>query len=194
MSSLTAMTSRRADDPQRPVFLTGMMGAGKSTVGPLLAALWDAPFVDLDRRIERIFGAAIPALFACGELHFRRCEKAALQLLVAEPGFRSRTVVVAAGGGLVVDPDNRAAMREAGLVYFLDVPAAELARRLGSTPIAGRPLLGPDVDAVAARVTELLDKRRSAYEEADGVVDGNGPPQDVAHRLLTALTTSLRII
>lgn len=194
MSSLTAMTPRRADDPQRPVFLTGMMGAGKSTVGPLLAALWDAPFIDLDRRIERLFGAAIPALFARGEPHFRRCERAALQLLVAEPGFCSRTVVVATGGGLVVDPDNRARMREAGVVFFLDVPVAELARRLSSAPIAGRPLLGPDIDAVVARVTELLDRRRSAYEEAHGVVDGSGPPQDVAHRLLTALPTSLRII
>ena len=193
MSSLTAMTLRRADDPQRPLFLTGMMGAGKSTVGPIVAALWGAPFIDLDRRIERIYGAAIPALFAGGESHFRRCEAAALQLLVAEPGFRARTVVVAAGGGLVVDPANRAAMREAGVVFFLDVPAAELARRLSATAIGGRPLLGSDEGAVAARVCELLDKRRSAYEEADGVVDGSGPPQDVAHRLLTALSTSLRI-
>jgi shikimate kinase len=194
MSSLTAMTSRRADDPQRPLFLTGMMGAGKSTVGPIVAGLWGAPFVDLDRRIERLFGAAIPALFARGESHFRRCERAALQLLVAEPGFRARTVVVAAGGGLVVDPANRALMREAGVVYFLDVPPAELARRLVVTPLGGRPLLGSDAGAVAARVGELLDNRRSAYEEADGVVDGNGPPQDVAHRLLTALATSLRIL
>src|SRR5690606_301007 len=114
-----------------PVFLTGMMGAGKSTLGPLLARRWGAPFVDLDRRIERIFGAAIPALFSRGEAHFRRCERAALRLLVAEPGFAGRTTVVAAGGGLVVDPDNRAVMRATGVVLLLDVPALELARRCG---------------------------------------------------------------
>lgn len=194
MSSLTAMYSSRADDPQRPVFLTGMMGAGKSTVGPLLAELWGAVFVDLDRRIERIFGAAIPSLFAGGEPLFRRCERAALRLLLAEPGFRRRTVVVATGGGLVVDPANRADMREAGVVFFLDVPPLELARRLVTSPLAGRPLLGPDTAAVAARVTELLERRRSAYEEAHGVVDGSGPPQDVARRLLTALPAGLRTL
>lgn len=188
MSSLTAP----ADDPRQPVFLTGMMGAGKSTLGPLLARRWGAPFVDLDRRIERIFGAAIPALFARGEAHFRRCERAALRLLVAEPGFSGRTTVVAAGGGLVVDPDNRAVMRATGVVLFLDVPAPELARRLGRDSLSGRPLLGPDADAVVARVTELLGQRRSAYEEAHGVVDGGGPPQDVAQRLLTELAAHLR--
>ncbi|MFY0538372.1 shikimate kinase [Nannocystis pusilla] len=87
MSSLTAMTSRRADDPQRPLFLTGMMGAGKSTVGPIVAALWGAPFIDLDRRIERIFGAAIPALFAGGESHFRRREKPPCSSWSPSPAF-----------------------------------------------------------------------------------------------------------
>lgn len=187
MSSLTAMNSRRADDPQRPVFLTGMMGAGKTTVGPLLAELWGAVFIDLDRRVERIFGAAIPSLFAGGEPHFRRCERAALRLLLAEPGFRGRTVVVATGGGVVVDPDNRAVMRAAGVVLFLDVPPLELARRLGGDSLAARPLLGSDPAAILMRVTELLGQRRSAYEEAHGVVDGSGPPQDVARRLLMEL-------
>jgi shikimate kinase len=192
MSSLTAPTSSPADDPRRPVFLTGMMGAGKSTVGPLLAQRWGAPFVDLDRRVERIFGAAIPTLFARGEAHFRRCERAALRLLVAEPGFIARTTVIAAGGGIVVDPDNRAVMRAAGVVLFLDVPAPELALRLSRDPLPGRPLLGLDPAAVLARVRELLGQRRSAYEEAHGVVDGSGPPQDVAHRLLTELAAHLR--
>lgn len=194
MSSLTVMTATPPDEPHKPVFLTGMMGAGKSTVGPLLAAQWQAPFIDLDRRIERLFGAPIPALFARGEPHFRRCERLALRLLVAEPGFRGRTAVVAAGGGVVVDPDNRALMRDAGVVFFLDVPADELARRLSRSPIAARPLLGPDLAAVTARVAELLAQRRSAYEEAFGVVDGSGAPQDVAHRVLAAWTTSLRLI
>jgi shikimate kinase len=191
MSSLTAMPSSHADAPGKPVFLTGLMGAGKTTVGSLLAQRWGVPFIDLDLRIVRVFGAAIPALFARGEAHFRRCERTALQLLLAEPGFAARTVVVATGGGVVIDPDNRAAMRKAGVVLFLDVPAVELGVRLASGPIAARPLLGNDPAAVAARLGELLAQRRSAYEEAHGVVDGSGPPQDVAHRLLTALTAWL---
>lgn len=192
MSSLTVTTMTSPVEPHKPVFLTGMMGAGKSTVGPLLAGLWEAPFIDLDRRIERLFAAPIAALFARGEAHFRRCERLALQLLAAEPGFRSRTAVVAAGGGVVIDPDNRALMREVGFVFFLDVPADELVCRLSRASGPTRPLLGLDRAALAARVGELLSQRRSAYEEAFGVVDGSGAPQDVAHRVLAAWTTSLR--
>lgn len=180
MSSLTAGSS----PPRRPVFLTGMMGSGKSTLAPLLAHEWDAPWLDLDARIERIFGASIPALFARGEPFFRRCEREALQLLLAEPGFSDRTVVVATGGGVVVDPVNRERMRRAGVVLFLAVPVDELTRRLVQGHTTGRPLLGDNTEAVAARLTELLERRQSAYEEAHGVVDGSGPPQDVAHRLL----------
>lgn len=180
MSSLTD----GLQPPRRPVFLTGMMGSGKSTLAPLLAREWSAPWLDLDTRIERLFGASISALFARGEPFFRRCEREALQLLVAEPGFAARCVVVATGGGVVVDPVNRETMRRAGTVVFLDVPVDELTRRLVQGPTGGRPLLGDNVEAVTARLTELLERRRSAYEEAHGVVDGSGPPQDVAHRLL----------
>jgi shikimate kinase len=192
MSSLTAMISDPSDAPNRPIFLTGLMGAGKSTVASLLAQRWGAACIDLDVRIQRLFGATIPALFAAGEAKFRGHERAALQLLVAEPGFRARTAVVATGGGVVVDPGNRAAMREVGVVLFLDVAPAELARRLRHDPLGDRPLLGSDPDAVVARLTELLAQRRPSYEEAHGVVDGSGPPQDVAHRVLTALPACLR--
>src|SRR5690606_12891664 len=62
----------------RPIFLLGMMGAGKTSVGRLLAARRAATFVDLDVRIELLFGASIAALFEHGESHFRACERAAL--------------------------------------------------------------------------------------------------------------------
>lgn len=182
-----------ADAPRRPVFLTGMMGSGKSTLAPLLAKRWGAPWIDLDTRIERIFGATIPALFRRGEAHFRRCEREALRLLIAEPGFCAQTTVVATGGGVVVDPANRAAMQRAGLVVFLDVSPAELARRLTQGgPLAARPLLAESAEAVEARLCDLLAQRRAAYEEAHGVVDGGGTPQDGVDRLLTALAPHLR--
>ena len=90
--------------PGCPVFLTGMMGSGKSTIAPLLAAHWQVAWIDLDARVQRLFGSTIPAMFARGERYFRECESQALRSLMAEPGVRARTVVVATGGGVVVDP------------------------------------------------------------------------------------------
>jgi len=173
-------------DPGCPVFLTGMMGSGKTTVAPLLAAAWGAAWVDLDARVARIFGAPVADLLARGEAQFRRHERESLRLLLAEPGFVRRTVVVATGGGVVLDPHNRAAMAAAGRVALLRVPLAELALRL-ATPAAARarPLLAGT--ELPARLLELWEQRRSAYEEADVVVDAGGSPQDAVHKLRAAL-------
>ena len=161
--------------PGRPVFLTGMMGAGKSTIAPLLAAAWGVPWIDLDVRVARIFVASVAALFARGEAQFRRCEHLSLRLLLAEPGLRARTVVIATGGGVVLEPASRALMQAAG-------------RLLAPGQRATRPLLaGPD-EVVRARLEEKLSDRRSAYGEANMVVDTSGSPQDAVHRLLSAFS------
>lgn len=173
--------------PGHPVFLTGMMGAGKSTVAPLLAAAWGATWVDLDRRVARIFGAPVEQLFARGEAHFRRCEREALQLLIGEPGFVRRTVVVATGGGVVLDPHNRVAMAAAGRVALLQAPIAVLADRLLAGDAGARPLLAQlSAPELHARLLELWTARRSAYEEADVVVAAEGSPQDAVHKLRAA--------
>jgi shikimate kinase len=172
--------------PGCPVFLTGMMGSGKSTVAPLLAAAWGATWVDLDTRIARIFGAPVAELFARGEAQFRRHEREALRLLLGEPGFMRRTVVIATGGGVVVDPHNRAAMAAAGRVVLLRVPLEQLAARLADAGAArARPLL--QGSELPARLLELWTQRRSAYEEADVVVDAGGSPQDAVLKLRAAL-------
>jgi shikimate kinase len=169
------------------VFLTGMMGSGKSTVAPLLAGAWGCAWVDLDLRLARIFGAPVAEQLARDEAQFRRREREALQLLLREPGLTRRTVVVATGGGVVVDPANRAMMAAAGVVVLLRVPVEELARRLSSDEARrGRPLLAGAGELVAARLRELWERRRSAYEEASVVVDAGGSPQDAVHTLLAA--------
>jgi len=175
--------------PGRPVFLTGMMGAGKSTIAPLLAAAWGAPWIDLDLRIARIFGASVAAQFARGEAQFRRREQLALRLLLAEPGLCARTVVVATGGGVVLDPANRALMTAAGHVVLLAVPLDELTRRLlAPDQRAARPLLtGTDAD-LRARLAEKMHDRGSAYGEANVVVDASGSPQDAVQRLISAFS------
>jgi shikimate kinase len=173
-----------------PIFLTGMMASGKSTVGKILAREHGAVFVDLDDRIARIHGRTIPALLAEGEPPFRARERAALAALVAEPGFAGRAVVVATGGGVVVDPDNRRAMTACGIVVHLDVPPDELARRLRASapdPAALRPLLADAGRGLRARLAEILTARRQAYRDAHVVVDGRDTPEVVAARVHAAV-------
>lgn len=175
--------------PGRPVFLTGMMGVGKSTIAPLLAAAWGVVWVDHDVRVGRIFGAGVTDLFARGEAQFRRCEHQSLRLLLAEPGLCARTIVIATGGGIVLDPANRALMHAAGHVVLLDAPLEVLVDRLrAADQRATRPLLAGSEEDLRARLEEKLANRRSAYGEATMVVDASGSPQDAVDRLISAFS------
>lgn len=180
---------------QRPLFLTGMMGCGKTTVGRVLAQELGAPLVDLDARVERLFGVTVPALFAeGGEAGFRAAEAQALRSLLAEPGVAGRALVVATGGGAVLRPDNREAMDRVGTRVYLEVSVDELVRRL-RPDVAGddraRPLLAVDEGDPGAglrqRVAELLAARRSIYRAGARCIDGHGDPAVVAARVRLSL-------
>lgn len=163
---------------RRPIVLIGMMGAGKSTLGRALAARRKVAFIDLDVRIERLFGRSIAELFERGEAGFRACERAALRSLLAEPGFGDSGAVVATGGGIVKDPSNLAAIHAIGVSVYLRVGIAALVERLSrESERARRPLLaGVDLEA---RVTELLAARESAYASASFVIDAEDPPDAI---------------
>jgi shikimate kinase len=172
------------------VFLLGMMGAGKSSVGRILAERWGATFIDLDQRVERLFGASVAALFEQGEDYFRACERAGLRSLLAEPGFAGAAVVVATGGGVVVDPANLDDIAAVGISVYLELAPASLAARL-STPaeLAARPLLDADPARLTERLTALLGERAPAYRRADRIVDADATPEEVADRVARALTS-----
>ncbi|MCA9708894.1 MAG: shikimate kinase [Myxococcales bacterium] len=183
---------------QRPLFLTGMMGCGKTTVGRILAETLGVPLVDLDARIERLFGQTIPELFERGEPCFREHERQALASLLAEPGFGGRGVVVATGGGAVLDPDSRAAMDRVGLRVYLEVGVDELVRRLSADDAsdrdeegAARPLLEGRA-RLRGRVAELSAARRACYRSAAVCVDAQGDPREVAARVALALGEGAR--
>ena len=111
--------------PHAPVFLIGMMGAGKTTVGRLLANALHYEFLDADAELERRAGVRIVTMFELeGEEGFRERESHLLAELSGLPG-----IVLATGGGVVLRPQNREWLRTRGLVIFLDVAAAEIVRR-----------------------------------------------------------------
>ncbi len=167
-----------------------MMGSGKSSVGRRLASGLGVPFVDLDVRLERMFGLRIAEAFALGEPHFRGVERVALTSLVDEPGFEGRTVIVATGGGVVLDPHNRACMDAVGARVLLRVPPAELAERLAAGQGDGRPLID-DADDPASSLAALWAQRRAAYEDVPHQIDGVGSVDAVAHRIAAALDLQL---
>lgn len=150
---------------QRPIWLVGMMGAGKSSVGPLLARSLMRRFVDTDAEIERLAGMAISEIFSAeGELAFRERERQLIEDL-------SRgSDVVALGGGAIAQPGAAALLGRTGTVVYLKASANLLLDRLGDG--SERPLLhGLAPEGRLARLEALLTERASAYETASIAVD-----------------------
>ena len=153
---------------QSPVWLVGMMGAGKSAVGPCLAQCLGRRFVDTDAEIERAAGVSINEIFSReGEPAFRARERRAIEALFG------RGDVVSLGGGAIGQPGAAAWLNAAGTVVYLKAAPATLLARLGDC--SGRPLLR-DVapEARLARLETLLAERKAAYESASIVIDTDG--------------------
>jgi shikimate kinase len=162
------------------VYLVGMPGSGKSTVGQELGGRLGVPFIDLDAEIEREEGRTITAIFeAEGEPGFRAIEaRALLDASTHDPA------VIACGGGVVLEPANRITLRSTGTCVFLDVPLDVLERRV--RPDAERPLIRSQGD-----LPRLLEQRGPLYREfAAHVVDGSGDPGEVADAIVEELRWS----
>jgi shikimate kinase len=157
----------------------GVNGAGKSTVGTLVAEALGLPFRDTDEDIVAATGKPISDIFVDdGEDHFRALERQAVA--AALDGFDG---VLALGGGAVMAAETRERLR-GHRVVFLSVELADAVRRVGLG--AGRPLL-----AINPRATlkHLLDQRRPLYQEvatATVVTDGR-TPEDIADEVLKAV-------
>jgi shikimate kinase len=162
------------------VVLVGPPGAGKSTVGALLAQRLGVGLRDTDADVEASTGTTIAELFVDqGEAHFRTLEREAVAAALDEHGG-----VVSLGGGAVLDPDTRAALR-GHRVVFLDVGLTEAVRRVGLG--VSRPLL---LGNVRSRLKGLLDERRPAYEAVAWLtVDTGGrTPEELVDDIAEALT------
>ncbi len=165
----------------RTIALTGMPGAGKSTVGRLVADRLGRAFADLDEQIENALGRPITQIIEeAGIEYFREVEHQMIRRLL-----RHDDIVVALGGGAVLRDDNVAELLLTGALVHLDVPLDLLVHRLVADPseVARRPLLADDPIAALARLHSDRDHR---YREvAEVVVDATGQPAEVAEDVLS---------
>ena len=162
------------------IFLTGFMGAGKTTVGRRLAELLGVPFVDLDQEIELRAGSTVREIFEQhGEPSFRRLELEALQAVLM-----SDELVVATGGGTMAGETGARLIHGAGLSVWLNPSFATIVGRIGGLGKGDRPLFRDEAQALA-----LYRNRLPAYRKADVTVDV-GPaeaPEEVAARIAMLL-------
>ena len=156
------------------------MGTGKSEVGNLLAKRLQREFLDTDMLIEQAVGHPIARIFAeKGEAHFRELEKQMIRRVCQE-----QEVVIATGGGAIVNPDNAACLKASGTVICLTASPDTIALRLQETN--DRPLLqGEDP---LAKIRTLLTARAAAYAQADITIDTSTlNPNEVVDIILAQL-------
>jgi len=162
------------------VFLIGMMGVGKTTIGQLLAKRLDYDFLDVDQFIEQATGQTVSTIFAdSGEAIFRQLETATLSQVSA----RLRRVV-ATGGGIVIAQENWSYLKH-GVIVWLDVPVEQLKERLSQDTT--RPLL--QNQDLTARLTQLSEERRSRYAQADIHIQvlPDETPEQITERIVNAI-------
>ncbi len=167
------------------IVLVGPMGAGKSSIGRLLAARLHCAFVDLDTCIETDAGTTITEIFSYeGESGFRARESRVFRDVLKMP----EACVIATGGGAVLDESNRRAMRHAGIVVYLQVEPTEQRHRLQGDDT--RPLLA--TGNPEQRLAELQALREPLYRQASNLRfdTTHHSPQSAADALVTLLATA----
>lgn len=157
-----------------------MMGAGKTTVGRRLAKALGWRFVDLDHEVEQLTGVTISTIFEIeGEAGFRQREAKALALVSRESGL-----VVATGGGIVLNPMNRARLDASGCVVYLHASPEQLYARTRHDK--NRPLL--QVADPLTCIRRLTEKRDPLYREvADIIVESGTDPGSTVKRIVSAI-------
>jgi shikimate kinase len=159
------------------IALVGFMGTGKSTVGQLVADALRFKFIDTDARIEELAGKSISQIFASeGEASFRKLESNLVQELSNQERY-----VISTGGGLIVNPDNLASLRDHCLIICLWASAETIWQRVRHQ--THRPLL--QNSNPAEKIRTLLKERTPAYKKADTMITTElRSPREVAMQVL----------
>lgn len=146
----------------RNVFLIGLMGSGKTTIGQLLAKRLQLPFIDSDHELEQRTGVSVATIFEIeGELAFRHREATVIDEL-----SRREQIVLGTGGGAILDRQTRAVLRERGMVIYLHSTAETSYERIRRN--RDRPLLM--VTDPLARLKQLYELRHPLYSETAHLV------------------------
>jgi 3-dehydroquinate synthase len=164
------------------VVLYGFMGVGKSTIGRLLASRLGREFIDTDTRIEELAGKTIPQIFAReGEAHFRELESQLVKELA-----RQEKLVIATGGGMVINPVNAALLRQNGVFVYLVADPAVIYRRVKHKE--DRPLLSQAKDR-QEQIKKLFAARKEIYENLAGfrVDTGQNTPEKAVELIIAYL-------
>jgi 3-dehydroquinate synthase len=163
------------------IFLVGLMGSGKTTVGRALAKRLGMQFVDADHEVEARTGASIPLIFEIeGEASFRRREAEVIRDLTARKG-----IVLATGGGAVLDPQSRQYLKERGTVIYLRASVSSLLHRTLNDK--NRPLL--QTADPRKKLEELAQQREPLYREVAHITMDTGRPN--AHAMVQAIISQL---
>ena len=163
------------------IFLVGLMGSGKTTIGRALAKRLNKRFVDADHEIEARTGASIPLIFEIeGEASFRQREADVICDLTAQEG-----IVLATGGGAVLNETSRHLLKERGIVVYLRASVSSILQRTSHD--RNRPLL--QTADPKARIEELSQQRGPLYEEVAHITVETGRPnvQSVVQNILAQL-------
>lgn len=162
----------------KPIFLCGFMGCGKSTVGRKLASVLNCDFVDMDNYIEAAEGRSISEIFASeGEKYFRDLETETIKR------FKNKGGVIATGGGALLREENGLAAKSSGIPVFIDTSFSVCYNRIKGDK--KRPIA---FNSTQEELKELYDKRKSLYIKNSLItVDGNIPVPAVTKEIINAI-------
>lgn len=165
------------------IVLCGFMGSGKSVTGKLIAEKLGLTFVDMDDFIEKENQMTVAQIFSkYGEQTFRKMETDAAKLL-----GKKRGLVIACGGGAVINPQNVDYLKSGGNIFYLEVSADTVKKRLKNDTT--RPLLAKDKENA---IESLLKERKAVYKAvADYTIDSNGSKHSAAEEIIKIYKSGL---